>query len=111
MRPLTDEDVLGPGVLLGREGEIIVELRERLFREHVKLKIAIEGEEFHSAPPEAVPLPLLQRLLAELRRWKSCQSIGACRQCVDDGVILQLSLVVEQALRSPPLAPSTQEKP
>jgi len=29
-RPLTEGDIIGPGVLMGREGEIIEVLRERL---------------------------------------------------------------------------------
>ena len=37
---------------------------------------------------------LLEECLRELRRWRSCQSIGACRNCADDGVILR----VQQAL-------------
>jgi len=29
-RPLTEDDIMGPGVLMGREGEIIETLRERV---------------------------------------------------------------------------------
>lgn len=29
-RPLTEEDIMGPGVIIGREGEIVEALRDRL---------------------------------------------------------------------------------
>lgn len=33
---------------------------------------------------------LLHECLREMARWRSCQNIGACRNCADDGVILRL---------------------
>ena len=41
---------------------------------------------------------LLHEALRELRRWRSCQSIGVCRNCADDGVILRIASALQSAL-------------
>lgn len=40
--------------------------------------------------PSPTALDLLRECLREQKRWRSCQSLGACRNCVDDGVTLRL---------------------
>lgn len=42
---------------------------------------------------------LLKECLRELKRWRSCQAIGTCRNCADDGVIMR----VQDALASTPV--------
>lgn len=59
------------------------------------------GPDQSARPEVGTPLPLLKAILDEFRRWKRCQNIGTCRQCVDDSLILQLSLHVEQLQRGP----------
>lgn len=50
---------------------------------------------FQAMPPEASAIKMLRRAHVEMRRWKSCQNIGACRNCADDGFLLQLGLFLE----------------
>ena len=45
--------------------------------------------------PEDQAVALLREALREQRRWRSCQSIGACRQCVDDGVTLRIQTFLD----------------
>lgn len=48
-----------------------------------------------SSGPEDQAVALLREALCEQRRWRSCQSIGACRQCVDDGVTLRIQTFLD----------------
>lgn len=48
-----------------------------------------------STGPNDTAVALLREALREQRRWRSCQSIGACRQCVDDGVTLRIKTFLD----------------
>jgi hypothetical protein len=45
--------------------------------------------------PNSESIALLREALREQRRWRSCQNIGACRQCVDDGVTLRIQTFLD----------------
>lgn len=54
------------------------------------------GPDRSTAAPEVDPaITLLREALREQLRWRSCQSIGACRQCVDDGVTFRIKTFLD----------------
>jgi len=72
-RLLTEEDLMGPGVLIGREGEIVVALRDRL----VACREELEREKEHSAIVDEWNRHLKSRLASHAER----DDVPRCPKC------------------------------
>ena len=86
----------------------VASTEEKVFDEHALLREIEKVWGAHGAHAEVYRMllasrcgpadeavALLREALREQRRWRSCQNIGACRQCVDDGVTLRIKTFLD----------------